>query len=87
MKITVEDEKLLVGDCEGHLKLISSRDGKVIKRFGQVHDYEISGIMITVDQKFFFTSSKYGALKQWNYEDTTLVRDHGKINNFICSLH
>jgi WD40 repeat protein len=81
MRITADEEKLLIGDYEGHLKLISLRDGQVIKDFGQVHDDWITGIIITVDQKFFCTSSVHGALKQWNYRDNTLVRDHGKIMN------
>jgi WD40 repeat protein len=87
MKITADDEKLFVGDYCGHLKLISLVDGHVIKHFSKIHDYWITGIMITVDQKFFFTSSENGVLKQWNYEDNTLVRDHGKItDNGIWSL-
>jgi hypothetical protein len=61
------------------LKLISLSEGEVIKDFGQVHNAYISGIMITVDQKSFFTSSGDGGLKQWSYEDNTLVRDHGQI--------
>jgi WD40 repeat protein len=85
MKITAYGG-LLVGDGEGHLKLISSTDGRVIKDFGHVHDNWISGIVTTADQKFFFTSSFWGVLKQWNHEDNTLVRDHGKIKNSIYSL-
>ena len=87
MKITADGERLLVGDDEGNLKLISSRDGEVIKHFGRVGDNCISGIMVTEDEKFFFTSSSAGELKQWNYEDNTLFRDHGEItDNFSCSL-
>jgi hypothetical protein len=66
MKITADGEKLLVGDLEGHLRLISSRDGEVIKCFGRVSGYYISGIMISADEKFFFVSSSVGVLKQWN---------------------
>jgi WD40 repeat protein len=77
MKITADDEKLLVGDNKGYLKLISSRDGKLIKQTGRAHEDWISGIMVTKDWKFFFTSSYGGGLKQWNYEDNTLVIDHG----------
>jgi hypothetical protein len=33
MKITADDEKLLVGDYGGSLRLISSTDGKLIKDF------------------------------------------------------
>jgi hypothetical protein len=62
MKITADGENLLVGDYRGHLKLISSRDGKVNKRFRRVYDGEISGIMITADQKIFFTSTGHGVL-------------------------
>jgi hypothetical protein len=86
MKITADDEKLLVGDNSGHLKWISSRDGELIKHFGEAYYDWISGIVITADQKFFFTSSCNGQLKQWNYEDNTLVRDHGKINYLIWSM-
>ena len=86
MKITADGEKLLVGDVRGHLKLISSRDGKVIKDFGKVHDGHITGIVITGDQNFWLTSSSDGQLKQWNYGDNTLVRDHGKIADDIWSL-
>jgi WD40 repeat protein len=84
---------LLVGDNGGQLKLISSRDGEVMKDFGladeffgRAHDNFISGIVITEDQKFFLTSSMYGELKQWNYEDNTLVKDHGKITDYIQCL-
>jgi hypothetical protein len=49
MKISADDEKLLVGDRGGHLKLISSRDGELIKDFGRVHEGDISGIMLTAD--------------------------------------
>ena len=86
MKISADGEKLLVGDYQGRLKLISARDGELIKDFGRVHDYAITGIVITVDQKFWFTCSTNGELKQWNYGDNTLVRDHGNINDLICSL-
>jgi hypothetical protein len=61
-------------------------NGDVIKDFGQVHD-RITGIIITLDQKFFFTSSRDGELKQWNLQDNTLVRDHGKItDDYILCL-
>jgi WD40 repeat protein len=87
MKITPDDEKMLVGDDEGDLKVISLADGEVIKDFGQVHDDKITGIVITADQKFIFTSSVDGVLKQWDFEETTLVRDHGKIAGYyIFSL-
>jgi WD40 repeat protein len=81
MNITADGEKFLVGDSKGHLKLVSLRDGELIKNFGRAHDSYISGIIITPDQKFFITSSFHGELKQWNYEDNTLVTDHGKITN------
>ena len=67
MKLTVDDKKLLIRDYDGALKLISSKDGKLIKDFGIVHEYRITAITITSDQKFWFTSSGYGGLKQWNY--------------------
>jgi WD40 repeat protein len=85
MNITAGGEKLLVGDHKGHLKLISSIHGEVIKDFGRVHDW-MGGIMISADEKLFFTSSSDGVLKQWNFEDNTLVKDHGKITNEIWSL-
>jgi hypothetical protein len=72
---------LLVGDNLGHMKLISARDGELIQDLGKVHDDQITGIMRTADKKFFFTSTFDGKLKQWNYEDNTLIRDHGKIMN------
>jgi hypothetical protein len=86
IKITVDDEKLLVADFWNQFKLISSRDGALIKDFGNVPDRYITGIMITRDQKFFFTSSRYGVLKQWNYEENTLVTNHGRITDNINSL-
>jgi hypothetical protein len=86
MKITADDEKLIVGHWDGNLVLISSRDGEVIKSFGKAHDHYITVIMITMNQKFFFTASAYGVLKQWNYMDYTLLRDHGKIMGTIISL-
>jgi WD40 repeat protein len=87
MKITADDEKLLVGDNCGHLKLTSLIDGEVIKNCGRFHHEYISGIKITVDQKFLFTSLYDGVLKQWNYEDNSSVRDHGQItDNYIVSL-
>ena len=86
MKITADGEKLLFGDSSGQLKLISSEDGQEIKDFGRAHNYPITGIVITMDQKFFFTSSSDGVLKQWNYKDRTLLRDYGEIIDEICSL-
>jgi hypothetical protein len=86
MKITADDEKLLVGDQEGHLKLISLIDGAVIKDFGRAHHDMITGIAIRADQKLFFTASRDGVLKQWNYQDNTLVRDHGNIMDDIHCL-
>jgi WD40 repeat protein len=50
MKITADGQKLFVGDSKGHLNLISSIDGNLIKDFRKVHDEKISGIMITVEQ-------------------------------------
>jgi WD40 repeat protein len=87
MKITADSEKLLVGDCWGYLKLISSRDGKLIKDFGEVHANDISGIVITEDEKFFFTSSYDGFLKQWNYKDNTLVKDYGQVFKRIIYMY
>ena len=87
MKITADGEKLLVGDYLGHLKLISSRDGTVIKDFGRAHNISIIGITITPDQKFCFTSCSYGTLKKWNHQDNTLVKDYGNIVDSIWSLH
>jgi WD40 repeat protein len=86
MKITADGEKLLVGGDRGDLQLRSSRDGKVIKDFGRAHWSWITGIIITLDQKFWFSSSSDGVLKQWNYKDNTLARDHGEITNPIYSL-
>jgi hypothetical protein len=87
MKITADGDKLLVGDERGHLKLISSIDGKLIKDFGKIHENAISGIVITLNQKFFFTCSCFGVLKQWDYQDNSLVRDYGKMTyDYILSL-
>jgi WD40 repeat protein len=86
MKITADEEKLFVGDYKGQLKLISLMDGEVIKDYGQVHEKQITGIMITADQKFFFTSSYSGVLRQWNYKKNFAVRWHGEITNSIASL-
>jgi WD40 repeat protein len=66
MKITADGEKVLVGDSRGYLKLISSRNGEVIIDFRRAHSSEISGIVISMDQKSFFTSSMSGDLRQWN---------------------
>ena len=49
MKISADDEKVLVGDRGGHLKLISSRDRELIKDFGRVHESDIGGIMLKAD--------------------------------------
>jgi WD40 repeat protein len=49
MKITPDEEKLLVGDDCGHLQLISLIDGELIKDFYEVHDHIISAIVITAD--------------------------------------
>ena len=46
----------------------------MIKDFGKMHDKAITGIMISVDQKIFFISSFDEVLKQWNYEDSILVK-------------
>jgi WD40 repeat protein len=86
MMISAGDEKLLFGNDIGRLKWISSIDGELIKDFRLAHEREITGIVITADQKFFFTSSYEGVLKQWNYEDNTLVRNHGEITNMISSM-
>jgi hypothetical protein len=67
--------------------LISLMTGIVIKRFGRVSDVIISRIMFTIDQKSWFTSLPDRVLKQWNYGDNTLFRDHGVIaGHFIGSL-
>jgi WD40 repeat protein len=86
MKVMADGKKVLVGDYDGHLKLISLRDGKLIKDFLRPHHNYITGIMVTLDQLFFFTSSDDGVLKQWNYGDKSLVTDHGRITNCIESL-
>jgi hypothetical protein len=86
MKITADDEQLLVGDAAGHLTLISSIDGEVTKKFGRLHDGYISGMIVTLDQKFFFSASSAGELKQWNGQDLTLAKDHGEIMDPIYSL-
>ena len=86
MKITADGEKLLVGDKQGKLTLISSTDGEVINGFGGSHEYYISAIVMGADEKTFFTSSRDGALKQWNLEDNSLVTDHGNIIDDILCL-
>jgi WD40 repeat protein len=92
MKITADGEKLFVGDHSGSLQLISSRNGELIKHFEQAHGFGqafgfgITGIVITPDQNFFFTSSFDVVLKQWNYEDNTLARNYGNITDGIFSL-
>ena len=68
------------------MKLMSLTDGTKIKDFGQIHNEKITGIVITADEKFFFTSSEKGKLKQWNYGGTTLVKSYGKITGGIFSL-
>jgi WD40 repeat protein len=85
IKITADVGKLLVGNG-GYFDLISSKDGELIKAFGKIHENFMTGIMITSDQKLFFTSSFNGVLKEWNNEDNTLVRDHGKIMDRIWSM-
>ena len=85
IKITADDGKLLLGDTGGNFRMLSSRSGLLLKDFGVIHS-SITGIMITSDKKFFFTSSADGELRQWNYIDNTLVRDHGKIAGDILSL-
>jgi hypothetical protein len=64
MKITADDEKLLIGDNDGHLYLISLRHGELIKDFGRVHCDYFTAINITLDQKFFCTSAIDGGLTQ-----------------------
>jgi hypothetical protein len=66
--------------------LISFTDGKAIKRYGKIQDAGITGIVITADEKFLFTCSVRGILKQWNYGDMTLVREYRKIADGIYSL-
>jgi hypothetical protein len=62
MKIIADDQKLLVGDQKGQLKLLSSKNGWLIKDFGLIHD-SIIGIMIEPYQKFFYTSSVDGGIE------------------------
>ena len=61
-------------------------DGTIIKNFGNILDDGISGIVITADEKFFFTSCGAGVLQQWNYEDRSLVRNYGEITDQIYCL-
>jgi WD40 repeat protein len=88
MQITAKGKKLLVGDFGGFLKLISSRDGAVIKDFGRAHSENITGIVISADQRYFFTSSLDGKLIQWDCKNNTLFKDHGyQIRdgiNYLC---
>ena len=87
MKLTVDSKKLIVGDHSGFMKLISAKDGELIKDFGQAHKEMITDIVITVDHKYFFTSSIDGSLKQWNYKNNTLYKDHANlIRDGICHL-
>ena len=76
MKLTVDSKKLLVGDWSGFMKLISAIDGELIKDFGRAHSGMITEILITVDHKYFFTSSLDECLKQWNYKNNTLYKAH-----------
>jgi hypothetical protein len=68
---------LFVGDSSGHLKLISLADGTTIKDFGQIQSdgFGLTGVVITIDGKFFFGATGGGELRQWNYQDLNLVRD------------
>ena len=85
MTISADEKKLFLGDFGGNLKLISLKTGKTIKHFGIVHDW-MSGIVITADEKSFFTSSRDGLFKQWNYGDRLLVRDYGETAPHIRCL-
>jgi hypothetical protein len=86
MKITADEEKLLIAGFAGEMKLISLTDGKLVKAFPNTHDGRISGIVTTADQKFWFTSNSDGRLIQWNYGGNSLLKDHGKVADFISSL-
>jgi hypothetical protein len=57
MKISGDQDKLFIGDLFGNLRLMSLADGTLIKDFGKSHDGEITRIVITLDEKFFLTSS------------------------------
>ena len=86
MKISADEQKLFLAHGDGNLKLMSLIDGTTIKDFGQIHDEQITAIVITADEKFFFTSSYDGELKQWKYGDLTLVRYCEKFNDAILSM-
>ena len=38
MKISADEQKLILGDWDGNLKLMSLTDVTTIKHFGQIHD-------------------------------------------------
>jgi WD40 repeat protein len=88
MKSSADSKNLFIGDMSGYLRLMSLTNGKTITDFGWIHDYGIAGIVTTVDEKFFYTCCEQGFLKQWTYEDTTLVRYYGRkglsLANCIC---
>jgi hypothetical protein len=86
MKISADGEKLFISDDNGNLKLISLIDATIIRDFGKVCDHEISGIVITVDERFFFTSTVDGRLIQWNYGNTSFFRQYRRITGGISSL-
>jgi WD40 repeat protein len=86
MKISVDQQKLFIGDGWGQLILMSLTDGTTIKHFGQIYRRGITGIVITGDEKFFFTSSEDAQIKQWNYGDSSLFGKYGKIGDYIECL-
>jgi WD40 repeat protein len=86
MKISADEKNLFLRDGSNRLRLISLTDGTTTKDFGRIHDHLISGIVVTADEKFFFTSSVDGKLIQWNYGDTSLVRVYKQITGGIISL-
>jgi WD40 repeat protein len=87
MRFSAYQEKFLYADFKCCLKLMSLPGLKTIKDFGEIHDDNINGLVFTADEKFFFSSSWDGGLKQWNYKDQTLVKDYRKMTYGIRCLY
>ena len=61
-------------------------DGRIVEDLGKERTSRVTGILITGDGKWILRSSVDGMLKQWNYEDMTVVRKYGSKTDRIMAM-
>jgi WD40 repeat protein len=83
MALTKDDKWLFLGsDMPGHVKQIflGGETPECVKDFGNIHHDGINAMCVSFDNRFLFTTSYDGVLKQISVAGQAVVKDFGQVH-------